>query len=250
MSETQPAPAPLSPQEHHASQRAWLSAGRPPSEYTPAAGHALAQEAARVASEAGHAPPAPTTPANPATPAAGQPAQPTGPAWLAPAPGVEPEAQAAHDTAFGFNPANPLSPEEYHVDFMNAGVGRSMDMASLVMAKTEWGAFLASTQIEPSVGSYLVERALANSHKLAAMPEADRALWKLNELQTGLRSAGSPEAVKETVRLAGVTLATAIRSGHSNTVEHLLSSGALSDWFTVRSLANHGARIEGWQKGK
>jgi hypothetical protein len=65
-----------------------------------------------------------------------------------------------------------------------------------------------------------------------------------------MRIAGSPDAVVERNRLAGVAIKFAIDNGaRPETIEALRASGAFDDWYAVATLANHGRALEGWLKG-
>ena len=156
--------------------------------------------------------------------------------------------ERAHDEEWGFG--REYKPEEYKINYREAGVIEQHTTETMTASQAEWRDFLTGLQINPAIGTDLVERAIRNGQALAKMGDVDRRLWVAEQQAQSLRSAGSQEALTERNRLAGVAIKFAVDHGaRAATIEALRAAGAFQDWFFVATLANHGRALEGWLKG-
>jgi hypothetical protein len=158
------------------------------------------------------------------------------------------EAQIAHDAEWGFDQRH--DPSAYRIGFQDAGILHEQTASSMVEVQNEWGGLLSNMQMTPSVGSHLAEMIIRDSRALAAMSDGQRQMWSLEQKHQALQSAGGPEALAERVRLATVALTYAMKQGTApDRIEAILKSGVLDRAYTLGTLANHGARLEGWLAG-
>jgi len=147
-----------------------------------------------------------------------------------------------HDAEFGFD--HHVEPSEYNIDYMPYGARNIAPeaLAAFHQGATEW---LASMQAEPSMGQFIVERAMEVGQELKGLSEDQRKTWAMQQ-RYDMEQRFGPDAFKEQIRLAQYALKV---GGPSQFVDELHLSGALSDQFVVRTLATVGARIERWIKG-
>jgi hypothetical protein len=115
-------------------------------------------------------------------------------------------------------------------------VPHNLSPAQIASARATWiGAGLSQEQVRAELARHVGRRApvVANGPAPA-----------------GPTIGGSPEQLAERVRLASVALTYALEYGASpDGIEVLTKSGAMDRAYTLATLANEGARLEGWLKG-
>ncbi len=156
--------------------------------------------------------------------------------------------QFEHDERWGFG--REYKAEEYKINYRDAGILDQHTTETMAASQVEWRDLLTGFQISPAIGADLVERAIRTGQAFTKMDADQKTLWIAEQRAQGLRVAGSPEAVTERNRLAGVAITYAVQHGaRASTIEALRQAGAFDDWFTIQTLANHGRALEGWLAG-
>jgi hypothetical protein len=158
-------------------------------------------------------------------------------------PSAEQVAQAEHNADWGVVARDP---SEYRINYLEHG-GRDIPMAELAAVNTEATSFLANLKIDPALGASIVERSLDVAQNLKAMSADQKALWMREQKAIAERRAGGPEKAAE--RVADIAHAIRATGAYGPFVQGLLKAGAFDDAWVFESLANHGARIKGWQAG-
>jgi hypothetical protein len=162
------------------------------------------------------------------------------------------EAQIAWDQEHMLD--TPRQPADYKLDLRALGlIGRPI--TEVTAAQEQWGTFLAGMQMDPMIGTGLVEHMSRTGRAFAGMGDAERGLWQMGQETELLRHCGSPEAVKALKQDAGLAIQwsyehAANQGAVAEVVDAMGQSGVTKDWFVLRTLANHGANLRAWQVGR
>jgi hypothetical protein len=154
-----------------------------------------------------------------------------------PGPQLTPE-QIEHNQDWGMDRL--YRPSEYAINYIDAGVAGSVDPGELADFHKEATGFLSKLNLEPQIGTALIERAIQTDERIKRMPEGERALWALEQKAIVERQAGGPEGYREKIKLA----ASALNMAPGEFRGRL--AGAADAW-TVLTLANHGAKLQEWR---
>ncbi|HVM77627.1 MAG TPA: hypothetical protein VMU06_01320 [Stellaceae bacterium] len=147
--------------------------------------------------------------------------------------------QIEHDKGFGLERA--FHPSEYRINYVDNG-GRAMSPAALVELNARATQWLANLRIDPALGTGLIEHALRVGYLFPRMSDAQRGLFKREQVAIAERRLGGSEQVKA----AAANVNRALSLGDPGFANTLMDSGALHDSFIFQTLANHGARLMRW----
>lgn len=95
---------------------------------------------------------------------------------------------------------------DYRIDYMGR-IPAGVDAGQIAHFDSLARAWLANLGLPPAVGAAVIERALDVGHSYQAMSEAQRALWRAEQVAHFERLAGSPEKAAARLELAKAAIA-------------------------------------------
>ena len=164
-----------------------------------------------------------------------------------PTPDATPEqrAQAEHDARWGYG-QHP-TPESYRIDYQPLIHGDNPP-APEALAEFDGMArsWLAELRLPAELGAGLIERGQQVGAELARMDDASKQLWVREQRYLAERMAGGPDQLAEKIRLAGEV----VKQAPGAFWDQAVKAGWFHDAWMIMTLANEGARLQGWKAGR